>query len=339
MNGINTSTDGAKPSVRAPHLIQPPATFSPKRRRNANGTRKAMSLAKLAANRRNAQKSTGPKTPAGKAVAKMNALKHGLLAKTLVVRGHQIKESTNELKKMCREFYADLNPVGPVEEMLVDQIISLTWRLRRARAAESGEIALSVDGGHWQREKHNPLPLILNWPRTEFSDPLAAHLQQSALGCHYLIHCLKDVRQAVERDGELTEPMLIEFKKWLRGQADDMGDKLEQFRLWLVANPEKLEPAALRARHSDEVLKYLDQKIRTLNYWMERRKEREDAEAQARESAAMLPPAETLDKILRYETTLLRQLHQAMHQLERLQRRRSGENIPPPLAVDVSAKP
>ena len=43
--------------------------------------RKTMSLKQLAANRRNAQKSTGPKTPEGRAVSKMNALKHGILSK------------------------------------------------------------------------------------------------------------------------------------------------------------------------------------------------------------------------------------------------------------------
>jgi len=298
----------------------------------------AMTPKKLAANRRNAQKSTGPKTADGKAVSKLNALKHGLLAQTVVVRGHQLKESPNEFKKLCREFYADLNPVGPLEEMLVGQMVTATWRLRRARTAESGEIALSVDGGSWQRENHNPLPLLLALPPFPGTDALVTKLEQSTWGCHFLIHCLKDVRRAVERDGELTEAMLTDFKKWLRDQAYDMGDKLGQLRAGLVANPEKLEPAALRARHCVAVLKYLDGKIRNLEFWMERREAREDTEEKSRQAAAMLPADAVLDKILRYETTLLRQLNQAMNQFERLQRRRQGEAVPPPLALDVSAK-
>ena len=107
----------------------------------------AVTPAKIAANRRNAQKSTGPRTAAGKAISKLNALKHGVLAQSVVVRGHQIKESPHEFKKLCQEFYTSLSPVGPLEEMLVDQIIQAAWRLRRARTAESGEIALSVDEG------------------------------------------------------------------------------------------------------------------------------------------------------------------------------------------------
>ena len=54
-------------------------------------------MKQLAANRRNAQKSTGPKTPEGRAVSKMNALKHGILSKEVLVRGLNIKESSREL--------------------------------------------------------------------------------------------------------------------------------------------------------------------------------------------------------------------------------------------------
>jgi hypothetical protein len=298
----------------------------------------AVTPRKLEANRRNAQKSTGPQTENGKAVSKLNALKHGLLAQTVVVRGHKLKESTNEFKKLCQEFYADLNPVGPLEEMLVGQIVTATWRLRRARTAESGEIALSVDTGWWKRENHNPLPMILNMPRTFLSDPLVTQLERSMRGCHYLIYCLRELHKDVERDGELTEAALKDFKGGLRDQPDATVKKLEQFRAWLLANPEKLEPEALRTRHKEEVLKYVDREIRQLEWEKGCREEREEAEERARQSAAVLPSAEVLDKILRYETALERQLFRAMNQLERLQRRRQGENIPAPLTMEISAR-
>src|SRR5579859_7544362 len=170
--------------------------------------RKTMSLRQLTANRRNAQKSTGPKTPNGKAVSKLNALKHGLLAQSVIVQGHKFKESPCEFKKLCQEFYNELAPVGPLEELLVNQIVQATWRLRRARKAESGEIALSVDTGWWKREGHNPLPMILNMPRTFLSEPLVTQLERSVWCCRYLHHCLHGLREDVERDGELTEAAL-----------------------------------------------------------------------------------------------------------------------------------
>jgi hypothetical protein len=92
----------------------------------------------------------------------------------------------------------------------------------------------------------------------------------------------------------------------------------------------------LRTRHKEEVLKYLDQQIRDMGFQIDRAEEREDAEERAQQSADVLPSAEVLEKILRYVTTIERQLYRAMNQLERLQRRRQGENIPAPLTMDVS---
>ncbi len=300
--------------------------------------KKTMSLIQLNANLRNARKSTGPKSAAGKAVSKFNALKHGLLAQTVVVRGHQFEESTNEFKKLCQAHYLHLAPVGPLEQTLVEQIVTATWRLRRARTAESGEIALSVDTGSWERENNNAVPLLLAQPYFPSTEPLFKKLEQSRWGCDYLSHCLRDVRKGVDRNGELTEEGLNRFKRSLRSQPNGMADKLEEFRAWLSANPEKLKPEALRTRHKEDVMRYLDRKICEYEFLMDQRQEREDAEEQARQNAAVLPSAEVVEKILRYETALERQLFHAMNQLERLQRRRLGENIPAPLTMDISAK-
>jgi len=91
------------------------------------------SQARIAANRRNAQKSTGPKTEAGKAAASRNALKHGLLAQDVVCG----EERGAEYRGFVAALIADLAPVGEVEEMLVDRIASCTWRLQRMVLAEA----------------------------------------------------------------------------------------------------------------------------------------------------------------------------------------------------------
>ncbi len=52
--------------------------------------------------------------------------------------------------------------------------------------------------------------------------------------------------------------------------------------------------------------------------------------------AAVLPSAEELEKIQRYETKLGRQMFRAMAQLERLQRMRQGESLPAPLTLEIS---
>ena len=65
---------------------------------------------------------------------------------------------------------------------------------------------------------------------------------------------------------------------------------------------------------------------------------REAAEEEARQAVAVLPSPEVLDKIMRYETTLQRQLYRALAQLERLQRMREGEAVPAPMMMELSER-
>lgn len=70
----------------------------------------------------------GPKTEEGKAVSRLNALKHGLLSKAVLLESEDAK-TLNELTTDMRE---EFSPQGPLEEILVDRIASCYWRLRRA---------------------------------------------------------------------------------------------------------------------------------------------------------------------------------------------------------------
>ena len=84
------------------------------------------------ANRRNAQMSTGPKTPEGKEIASRNAVRHGLLAQALVLEG----ESREEFDRFAEGMMAQLEPVGYVEIMLAERVVAGAWRSRRALRVE-----------------------------------------------------------------------------------------------------------------------------------------------------------------------------------------------------------
>lgn len=86
-----------------------------------------VSQKQLEANRRNAVKG-GVRTAEGKAISKMNALKHGLLSKEVLLNG----ESGKTLEELGRRLRAELKPQGELENILVDRIVSSTWRLKRA---------------------------------------------------------------------------------------------------------------------------------------------------------------------------------------------------------------
>jgi len=89
--------------------------------------------AQVAANRRNAEKSTGPRTPEGKAAVSQNAVKHGLSAQCDVIRG----EDQEEFELYREEMFWELNPAGTMESRLAERIVSLAWRLRRAERIQN----------------------------------------------------------------------------------------------------------------------------------------------------------------------------------------------------------
>lgn len=292
--------------------------------------RKTMSLKQIAANRRNAQNSTGPQTPAGRAVSKMNALKHGILSKEVVVRGRCIKEDDREFAALNQQLWKDLNPVGLLEEMLVDQIVTAHWRRRRALKAEAGEIALNVDEGQWARQNRNPGLDMDAW--LAHDDPSFA-MHESVMGIKYLEKRLKEVREALAREGELSEATLRTLLTRFGGKPNMLTDRLDKLRKYWLENPDGLEASALREKHRQMVGEFLDGESQFLAGQMIDCDERESNSEEAWQAATVLPSIEVLDKIMRYETKLERQMYRAINQLERLQRRRLGEAVPPPLSM------
>ena len=89
---------------------------------------------KAEANRQNARKSTGPKTPEGKAAVRLNALKHGLLSQVILLP-EEDEEALRELGERVRN---ELQPVGELENLQVERIVSGYWRLRRLGRVEAG---------------------------------------------------------------------------------------------------------------------------------------------------------------------------------------------------------
>jgi hypothetical protein len=94
------------------------------------------------ANRHNALKSTGPKTPEGKAAVRHNAMRHGLLSKDILLPD----EDEAALMELSDHLRNQLQPVGEVESLLVERIISSTWRLRRLGRVEAGIFAFELYG-------------------------------------------------------------------------------------------------------------------------------------------------------------------------------------------------
>lgn len=97
----------------------------------------ALSAAQLAANRANAQLSSGPNTPEGKAKSCLNAVKTALTGRTVLLPSDDAAAYEHHLRAYADEF----RPVGLRESDLVQSIADTAWRLRRIPALESAIFA------------------------------------------------------------------------------------------------------------------------------------------------------------------------------------------------------
>ena len=108
--------------------------------------------AQIKANRKNARKSTGPRTEEGKTRSAKNALKHGLLARDTVMPG----EDPADFDRQLSALEADIQPGNSLEFELVRQIADAQWRMRRLTRLETGFLAAAVDDQRRQLEKRRP---------------------------------------------------------------------------------------------------------------------------------------------------------------------------------------
>jgi hypothetical protein len=104
----------------------------------------------LEANRCNAAKSHGPITPEGRAAVRLNALKHGFTAAEIIL---PTVEEKIDFEQFRFSFEQEYNPVGPTEEVLVEDIVTARWRLNRIRKMEPGFFALGLQRRRKVREE------------------------------------------------------------------------------------------------------------------------------------------------------------------------------------------
>jgi hypothetical protein len=97
-----------------------------------SGDRYMATPKQIEANRRNALKSTGPRTPEGKAAVSMNALKHGLRARTVVLPS----ENPEEFHQLCDDLEAEWQPKSRTEQFYVEQMAVSQWKLNRMEIGE-----------------------------------------------------------------------------------------------------------------------------------------------------------------------------------------------------------
>jgi len=98
-------------------------------------------IKQIEANRRNALQSTGPKTTEGKAAVRLNALRHGLRARTVVLTG----ENQEEFEQLCDDLQDEWRHKSRTEQFYVEQMAVSQWKLNRMETAERSVFAQTSD--------------------------------------------------------------------------------------------------------------------------------------------------------------------------------------------------
>ena len=183
------------------------------------------SEAQKAANRRNAQASTGPRTPAGKARVRRNAVTHGLCAETTPDDG----EDAAAFARLYRSLMQTYGPLTDEEQTQVARIASLKWRLMRVPAVENALYArVEAD---LAANDDDPVALPAVWAEA-FYDPAAqraqgalqryeAHLSRQLAAAHQTFKALRATLQDTHPPVALLaeDPELAEESAYFYAEA------------------------------------------------------------------------------------------------------------------------
>lgn len=142
MSGENSSLELTSGQARPSEGRPPGKPINKQTHFGVGSIKKAVTARKIQANRQNALKSTGPKSPRGKKYSRQNAVKHGLFALDPFICDGADTETRQHYHQLLEHLAESYQPVGAAEQLEVERIASCWWKLGRAWRYENAEIAL-----------------------------------------------------------------------------------------------------------------------------------------------------------------------------------------------------
>jgi hypothetical protein len=289
----------------------------------------------------NGGRSTGPRTPEGKANSKLNATTHGIFSRVAVLKG----ESHEDYDALLGGLQQFCQPVGALEAVLVDKMATILWRHRRLLLAEVGEIrqnSLSLDalalstGQSANRQESGMLSMRAG------TGLLNANPDTYSLA--NILEILKDFRGRFQKKG-FQEESDKRVLKLIYGEFDPTNIRGTQitdaYNLWLAQSKGAAERPTDENRPSiekykEKMLQVLDEEIQRIHKLVEKQEAHQAEATELKKLSGSIPWEPGMERILRYEASLERAFDRALAQLERLQRMRLGQPVAPPIKVDVT---
>jgi len=165
-------------------------------------------------------------------------------------------------------------------------------------------------------------------------------LRRNDMSVEYLRAALLNVKSELATKGDLSEPA-----KDLLMNTFGLTDNLFVKACFIAAGETLGKDGSPEEASNEETPNVIDVAIRLIDLQLKQLEslkqhtlERARLEQEAEVRSLSLPAEDATDKLLRYEAHLDRQLYRAMDQLERLQRQRKGEKVPPPLNISLGRR-
>jgi len=231
----NLNSEELLPTTGEPTTNQTTTPTSDTSENTTNPTpKRPVSEARLRANRENAKKSTGPRTPEGKQRSALNATRHGILAQVILLP----KEDLSAYNEFTTDYAAALNPVGTVEIQLAHACADLQFRLHRMAAAEHNLFAIGHEenGDNWNTgdsESHAALTFADTLRRSK--DPIATLTIYEQRLSRRLLQTLKQLREMQAERRELEQGQLDEMWSILSHHPSEL-DTIKPAQLGFVCS-------------------------------------------------------------------------------------------------------
>jgi hypothetical protein len=284
-----------------------------------------------------ARKGTGPRTKLGKERSRHNARAHGIFS-TIMLKGESQAEFDLQLNGLRRDF----QPVGTLEEGLVETLAVTRWRQRRHLVAEAAEVEAGREFLEWDDKERRRIEA-----GASASVSSTGGLVRKIDNAEVLEACLSRLRVlkiGIETNGfdlDKDVPTLTVLYGDF-GPQHWQPDLFGSYQLYArvaslpdtVREQSELPPPGDCRRH---FLNELEQEIARLHLYDLDKVVVEHRRAELEFRRRNVPDSSRLDQLMRYSITLERTFDRTLTQLERAQRMRRGQPVAPQLDVKISS--
>ena len=272
--------------------------------------------------------------------SKYNALKHGIFSKVVLLND----ESRSEFDSLLNGLVEDFKPGGTLEDILVEKLAMLLWRHRRLVTAEAAEIRMGNEFLEWDEDcRQAESANLISGIEVKYDGGLIQQIANPIV-LERCLELLRELQDGIREDGfsSDTDLGLLEMLYGKDAGANWRETLCGTYKIWsgTADCSEEVRQQNGYASPKDCEIKFLTEVEAEIKRLMKHQRARtavNSSKTNLDKVRRSVPDAPAMDRLLRYEASIERMFDRTLSQLERLQRMRLGQPVPPAIKLDVSS--